>query len=118
MTYQVMFNITLGGFGALASWWMSVLWDSIKEIQAQNRAITEQLKANELLVVGKYSPKEDVDRAISRLLEKISRIESIEVLIAGHYVTKEEFAKVSAALFLKLDKIEDKLDNKADKSRN
>lgn len=45
-----------------------------------------------------------------------STISDLKVLVAGQYVSRESFDKLSSAIFAKLDRIEDKLDNKVDKS--
>lgn len=118
MSYQELFNILLAVIGVLLGWAFQMTRSTIADLQTQVRDLKEQLKTQELVVVRQFATKDDVDKAFQRVLEKVSRLESIEVLITGHYVTKEEFTRVSNALFLKEDKIEDKLDNKADKPRN
>lgn len=40
----------------------------------------------------------------------------IEVLVAGQYAKRDEVEKLGEAIFRKLDRIEEKLDQKADKS--
>lgn len=46
----------------------------------------------------------------------VQELSNIKVLLVGQYVTRDSFDKSLSALFTKLDRIEDKLDNKADKS--
>jgi hypothetical protein len=87
MTQEV-FNIVLGVAGVLGGWWMRVMWESIKELQAADKMLVDKLSSVEVLVAGTYIKRHEFDAAITSL---------------------------STALFNKLDRIEDKLDQKVDK---
>lgn len=82
---QSIVNWLLGLFGMIIGFLLRAVWQSVKELQAQDRELAE-------------------------------KVNSIEVLVAGQYIKRDEFHQLSEALFKKLDKIEEKLDNKEDKS--
>jgi len=48
--------------------------------------------------------------------ELAQKVQSIEVVVAGQYVKRDEFQSLVNALFAKLDKIDDKINNKVDKT--
>jgi hypothetical protein len=48
--------------------------------------------------------------------ELAEKVHAIELLVAGQYVKKDELHALSVALFSKLDRIEQKLDQKVDKT--
>lgn len=55
----------------------------------------------------------DLKNADDKLTREVS---DLKVLVAGQYVSRESFDKLTNAIFTKLDRIEDKLDQKVDKS--
>ena len=116
MAMQEVFNIAVALIGFLAAWVLRVLWESIKELQRNNKEVSDQLRDNELLVLGQYTKKEELDRVADAILTKISKLENIEVSIAHHYVGREEFLRATDRIFAKLDKIDNDLNRKADKS--
>lgn len=115
MSYQELFNILLTVVGVLLGLGFQVLRSTIGDIQALLREQAAQLKSQELVVVTQFATKDDVEKALLRVVEKVDRIEALEVLLAGHYVRKDELTRTLDALFTKLDKIEDKVDQKSDK---
>ena len=85
---QEVFNMVLGVATFLGGWWMRVMWESIKELQAADKELVDKLAAIEVLVAGTYVKRHELEQSLSSL---------------------------TTAIFNKLDRIEDKLDGKADK---
>ena len=108
MDYQLLFNIVLGLATAMGGWIFKNMWGSIEELRTQNKDL-------QLLLVGEYSRKEEAEIALNRVLEKITRLESLEVILHSQYVRKDDFAKTIDNFSAKLDKLMDRLEGKADK---
>ena len=51
------------------------MWDSLKSLQQQDRELAEKVGKIEVLVAGEYVKKEDFDRVIERLFDKLDHIE-------------------------------------------
>lgn len=115
MEYQIYFNILAGIISVLAGWAMNIIWGSIKELQKSERLIVNKLNSVEVLVVGEYVRKPDMEKFAENISAKLDKLERIEVMMADNYVKSNEFNKVIERIFAKLDTIDDKLTNKADK---
>lgn len=86
---QTLFNISIMVAGGLAGWWMKVMWEAIKALETQDRALADRVASIDVLVAGSYVKRDYFE----------SKIDA-----------------VTTAIFAKLDRIEDKLDGKADKA--
>ncbi len=40
---QEIYNIVLGLAGTLGGWWLKVMWDSLKELQAADKDLVEKV---------------------------------------------------------------------------
>ena len=72
---QEIYNIVLGLAGTLGGWWLKVMWDSLKELQAADKDLVEKVSRIEVLVAGNYVRREEFDRAVERLFVKLDNIE-------------------------------------------
>ena len=72
---QELFNISVGVAGALMGWWLKVIWESLKELQAQDQKLAEKVGKIEVLVAGDYVKREEFDRVMVRLFDKLDHIE-------------------------------------------
>ena len=72
---QEIFNIVLGLAGTLGGWWLKVMWDSLKELQSADRKMVDKVSRIEVLVAGNYVKREEFDRALERLFDKLDNIE-------------------------------------------
>lgn len=115
MDYQVLFNMVLGAGSVMGSWIFKTMWSSIDGLKVENSALKAKINAIELDMARNYTRKDEIDTALSRIMEKVSRIETIELMLANNYVRKDDFTKALDMFSTKLDKIVEKLDSKADK---
>ena len=115
MSYQDWFNILVSIVGALSMWWLTTVWQRLKDSELANSNLKDQNHALELLIAKEYVKKSEVDSINKELFLKLGKIEKLEMTVATHYVTKEDFKSSVDALILKLDRIDEKLDRKADK---
>jgi hypothetical protein len=72
---QEIYNIVLGLAGTLGGWWLKVMWDSLKELQAADKELVEKVSRIEILVAGNYVRREEFDRVVERLFIKLDHIE-------------------------------------------
>lgn len=72
---QELFNIVVGVAGALGGWWLKVMWESLKDLREQDNKLAEKVGRIEVLVAGTYVSREEFDRAINRLFDKLDHIE-------------------------------------------
>ena len=72
---QEIYNIVLGLASTLGGWWLKVMWDSLKELQAADKDLVEKVSRIEVLVAGNYVRREEFDRAVERLFVKLESIE-------------------------------------------
>ena len=56
-------------------WFLRVSWDSLKSLQEQDRSLADKVARIEVLVAGEYVKKDEFDRAIERLFDKLDHIE-------------------------------------------
>lgn len=75
MEFQDLFNTAMGGLLVLGGWIMRIMWDSLQGLQRQDRELAEKVSKIEVLVAGEYVKKEDFDRVIERLFDKLDHIE-------------------------------------------
>ena len=52
------------------------LWDSHKALQLADKELSEKVGKIEVLVAGQYITREEFDRGIQRIFEKLDHIES------------------------------------------
>jgi len=75
MDFQDLFNTAMGGLLVLGGWFMRIMWDSLQSLQQQDRDLAEKVGKIEVLVAGEYVRKDDFDRIIERLFDKLDHIE-------------------------------------------
>lgn len=75
MDYQVLFNIAMGFIMALFGWFLRVAWDSLNQLQQKDADLADKVSRIEVLVAGEYVKKDDFDRVIERLFDKLDHIE-------------------------------------------
>jgi hypothetical protein len=85
MDWQTAFNVAIGLAGTLLGWFLNVIRESVRDLQAADANLA-------------------------------TKVQSIELLVAGQYPKRDEMERIMQAIFNKLEKIENKLDNKVDRS--
>ena len=73
---QEIFNLAVGIAGALGGWWLKVMWETLKDLQTADKELMDKVSKIEVLVAGAYVKREEFDRALNRLFEKLDHIDS------------------------------------------
>lgn len=74
MSYQELFNTAIGFIAFLGGWVLKVVWDSIVELQKDNKELTEKINEVEKLVAGNYTEKSYFEAKIDALFNKLDNI--------------------------------------------
>lgn len=75
MEFQTLFNAAVGGVMLLSGWFLRVMWDSIQKLHKDDRELSEKVSRIEVLVAGEYVKREEFDRSMERLFDKLDHIE-------------------------------------------
>ena len=75
MDFQELFNIAMGFIMAIFGWFLRISWESMVSLQRQDRDLADKVARIEVLVAGEYVKKDEFDRAIERLFDKLDHIE-------------------------------------------
>lgn len=72
---QSLLNWILGGMNALLMFLLNSIWNSIKDLQKEDKQLATDLAEIKILVAGEYMSKDDFDRSVKALFNKLDRIE-------------------------------------------
>lgn len=72
---QIIINWLLAGFGALIGFLLNAVWQAVKDLQKADTSLADKVGKIEVLVAGAYVKRDEFDRAIDRLFEKLDHIE-------------------------------------------
>lgn len=72
---QTIVNWLLAGFGALIGFLLNAVWQAVKDLQKADTTLADKVGKIEVLVAGAYVKRDEFDRAIDRLFEKLDHIE-------------------------------------------
>ena len=73
---QELFNIIVGVAGALGGWWLKVMWEALKDLQTADKELMDKVSKIEVLVAGAYVKRDEFERTIMRLFEKLDHIDA------------------------------------------
>jgi hypothetical protein len=75
MEFQDLFNILMGFVMAIFGWFLRISWESLTSLQKADRELADKVARIEVLVAGEYVKKDEFDRVIQRLFDKLDHIE-------------------------------------------
>lgn len=76
MDYQELYNMAVGLVMILGGWFMRTLWDSLQRLQNADQKLADKVSRIEILVAGEYVKKDEFDKIMFRLFEKLDHIEN------------------------------------------
>lgn len=72
---QTIVNWILTGLGTLLGFLLNAVWQAVKDLQSADKQLADKVAMIEILVAGEYVRKEDFERTIQRLFEKLDHME-------------------------------------------
>ena len=72
---QTIVNWILTGRGTLVGFLLNAVWQAVKDLQSADKRLADKVATIEILVAGEYVRKEDFERTIQRLFEKLDHME-------------------------------------------
>ena len=72
---QTIVNWILTGLGTLLGFLLNAVWQAVKDLQSADKQLADKVATIEILVAGEYVRKEDFERTIQRLIEKLDHME-------------------------------------------
>lgn len=76
MDNQDVVNTLFGFVFLIVGFLLRALWDALKDLRASDKDIVDRIAAIEVLVAGEYVKREEFERAMTRLFEKLDVIET------------------------------------------
>jgi hypothetical protein len=72
---QALLNWIFGFMSILLGFLLNTAWQTIKDLQKEDKIIKERLTAIEVLVAGTYIKKDELDRLSDAIFAKLNKIE-------------------------------------------
>lgn len=80
MENQTFINFALAAASGVIGFWVRVVWDSLKELRKTDAELAEKVSKIEVHVAGQYVTRDEFDRAVQRLFQKL---DGIEIALTG-----------------------------------
>lgn len=75
MDLQTAFNLVVGVLGFLGGWVLNTMWGAIKDMQKNERQLTDKVASIEVLVAGQYIPRSEYANDLASIRNSLGRIE-------------------------------------------
>ena len=72
---QVVINWGLAVISGLIGFWVKVMWEELKSLRKADTELADKVGKIEVLVAGKYVTREEFDKAVNRIFQKLDTIE-------------------------------------------
>lgn len=71
---QELFNVVFSVAGVLMGWCLKVIWSTMSELRDSDKEMMEKMSRIEVLVAGSYVKREDYQKTMERLFERIDAL--------------------------------------------
>ena len=71
---QTVINWGFAALSGILGFLLNMLWQAIKDLQSADKELTDKVSGIEVIVAGNYVKKEEFDRTINRMFEKLDQI--------------------------------------------
>lgn len=75
MDFQTAFNLVAGGVAFLGGWVLKTVWEAIEDLQKEEKALTDKVATIQVLVAGKYVPRDELSKQFDQINDALRRIE-------------------------------------------
>lgn len=76
METQTVINAVFAGFGAIVGAVIKSIWDAVKDLQSADKGIVQDVSQLQILVAGNYIRKDEFNRMVGTLFDKLDRIDA------------------------------------------
>lgn len=74
MIDQGVFNVAITIAGALGGWVLNTVWNAVKDLQRDDKILSDKVASIEVLVAGKYVTRDEFSNQISSVMVKLDLI--------------------------------------------
>lgn len=74
---QELFNVVFSVAGVLIGWCLKVIWSTMSELRDSDKEMMEKMSRIEVLVAGSYVKREDYQKTMERLFERLDELARI-----------------------------------------
>lgn len=71
---QAIFNTLVGGFGVLAMFILTAVWNKLSALERNDKELTASITKLEILVSGEYVKKSEIQPQLVRIFDKLDAI--------------------------------------------
>lgn len=71
---QTLINWLMAGFGGLIGFMLHMLWQSVKDLQSADKALTAEVSQIKVLVAGNYVERIEFNEMVKALFAKLDKI--------------------------------------------
>jgi hypothetical protein len=75
MLPQDLINALLGAFGTVVGFLLNALWQAVKDLQRDDKALSDKVSGIEKLVAGDYMRRDEFNMTSHAIFAKLDRIE-------------------------------------------
>ena len=72
---QEFYDWVLAGLSALLGFLLNAVWQAVKDLQREDQELAKRVGEIEVLVAGNYVTRQEFDRVIDKLFNKLDAIE-------------------------------------------
>lgn len=72
---QEFYDWVLSGFCAVLGFLLNAVWQAVKDLQRADNELTKRVSEIEVLVAGNYVTRQEFDRVVERLFDKLDSID-------------------------------------------
>lgn len=74
MDTQSLINVVFAVCGSMAGFILKGIWDALKELQRADNELVKKVQNIEVLIAGDYVKKDDFERVVSTVFERLETI--------------------------------------------
>ncbi len=71
---QIFFDVAVAVIGAMGGWILNTVWNSVKELQREDKELADKVAAIEVLVAGRYVTRDEFNNTLSQVFGKLDTI--------------------------------------------
>jgi hypothetical protein len=74
---QIFFDVAVAVIGAMGGWILNTVWNSVKELQREDKELADKVAAIEVLVAGRYVTRDEFNSTFAQVFAKLDTIRDL-----------------------------------------